>query len=91
MRGISIPPHELDRAIARHPQVRRYQVIVHRVGSQDELTLRTESDDPDRAALAETVAQSVRDATRLRATVEVIPPGMVWTEDKKIVDRRTWD
>lgn len=91
VRGIFIHPHELDRAIARHPQVRRYQVIVTRVGLQDELTVRVESDVPDRAALAEAVTQSVRDATRLRATVEIIPPGMVWTEDKKIVDRRTWD
>lgn len=91
VRGLFIYPHELDRAIARHPEVRRYQVIVTRPAFQDELTVRVESDVADRQALAEAVAESVRQATRLRATVEVIPPGMVWTDQKKIVDRRTWE
>lgn len=91
VRGLFIYPHELDRAIGRHPEVRRYQVIVTRPAFQDELTVRVESDVADRRTLAEAVAESVREATRLRATVEVIPPGMVWTDDKKIVDRRTWE
>lgn len=91
VRGIFIYPHELERAIARHPGVRRYQVIITRVGLQDELTVRVESDTPDRAALAEAIAESVRQATRLRAEVEIIPPGMVWAEEKTIVDRRTWE
>lgn len=91
VRGLFIYPHELDRALGRHPEVRRYQVIVTRPAFQDELTVRVESDVADRRALAEAVAESVREATRLRATVEVVPPGMVWTDDKKIVDRRTWE
>lgn len=91
VRGLFLYPHDLDTALARHPEVRRYQAVITRPELEDQLTIRVESDAQDRDALAAAVGESVHAATRLRAEIEVIRPGMVWVEDKKIVDRRTWD
>ncbi len=89
VRGIFLHPHDLDRALARHPEVTRYQVVITRRNHQDELVLRVEA--PAGAHLAEAVAESVREATRLRATVEVVRPGTLGSEEKKLVDKRTWE
>lgn len=91
VRGLFLYPHDLHRALARHPEVRRYQAIITRPERADELTIRVESEVEDRQGLAVAIAQSVLDATRLQAEVEVIRPGAVWVEDKTIVDRRKWD
>lgn len=91
VRGLFLYPHDLDRALARHPEVRRFQAVITRPELADELTIRVESDAVNRDALATGVAESVQAATRLQAQVEVVRPGTVWVEDKKIVDRRTWE
>lgn len=91
VKGLFLYPHDLDQALARHPEVRRYQAVITRPEREDILTVRVESDAQDRDALAAAVAESVQAATRLRAEVEVVRSGMVWVEDKKIVDRRTWE
>jgi len=41
---------------------------------QDEVTMRVEADGP-KTRLAGTVADSVREVTRLRAVVDILPPG----------------
>lgn len=91
VKGLFLYPHDLDQALARHSEVRRYQAVITRPEREDILTIRVESDVEDRDALGAAVAKSVEAATRLNAGVEVIRPGMVWVEDKKIVDRRTWE
>lgn len=89
VRGIFLHPHDLDRAIARHPEVTRYQAVVTRADRNDELTVRVEAESPSQ--LAEAVSQSIREATRLRAVVEVVSPGTLGSTEKRIVDRRKWE
>lgn len=89
VRGIFLHSHDLERALARHPEVRRYQAVITRADHQDELTVRVEAASPAPPAAA--VAESIREATRLRAAVEILPPGTLEPEEKKIVDMRTWD
>jgi len=88
VRGIFLHPHDLDRAIARHPEVLRYQAVITRRDRQDELTVRLEVASALSPAAA---AESIRETTRLRAVVEILPPGTLGSEEKKIVDARTWD
>lgn len=89
VRGIFLHPHDLDRAISRHPEIRRYQAVVTRSGHQDELLVLVETASDNPAVVA--VAESVREATRLRAAVEVVPPGTFGPDDKKLVDQRKWE
>ncbi len=90
VRGIFLHPHELDSAVRRHPQVRRYQAVVSRRDHQDELVVRVEAEGAP-ADLPRAVADSIRETTRLRAVVEVVPPGTLGPDDARIVDRRRWD
>jgi len=90
VRGIFLHPHDLDRALARYPEVARYQAVVTRREHQDELTVRLETGGPQ-TRLGGAVADSVREVTRLRAVVEVLPPGTLGPDDKKLVDQRTWE
>lgn len=91
VRGIFLHAHDLNRAVARHPEVTRYQAVVTRREHQDELTVRVETGAGVPRAVADALAHTLRELTRLRAVVEVIPPGTLEPGAKKIVDRRTWD
>jgi len=90
VRGLFVHPHDLDRAMARHPEVRRYQAVVTRTGHQDELTVRVEASSSTAEALRTAVEESVREFLRLRATVEILPAGTLGEDEKMLVDRRTW-
>lgn len=91
VRGIFLHAHDLDRAVARHPEVIRYQAVVTRRDHQDELTVRVETSPGTQDAVAGRLAQSLRELTRLRPAVEVLPPGTLGPDEKKLVDRRAWD
>jgi phenylacetate-coenzyme A ligase PaaK-like adenylate-forming protein len=69
--------------------VTRYQAVVTRADHNDELTVRVEAESPSH--LAEAVGQSIREATRLRAVVEVVSPGTLGSAEKRLVDRRKWE
>jgi phenylacetate-CoA ligase len=90
VRGIFLHPHDLERAIARHPEITRYQAVITQRDHQDELTVRVEAGAAS-ARIAAQVAQSVRETTRLRAVVDVLPPGTLGSEEKHLVDKRTWE
>ncbi len=90
VRGVFLYPHDIERAIARHPEVTRYQAVITRADHQDALTVRVEALAPG-ARLTAAVADSIRDTTRLRAAVEVLPSGTIGPEAKTLVDLRTWD
>ncbi len=90
VRGLFLHPHDLDRALVRHPEVTRYQVVITRKGYQDELTVRVETNAADRDGLIVAVERSVRQLLRLRASVEVLPIGTLGKDEKKLVDQRVW-
>ncbi len=90
VRGLFLHPHDLDRALARHPEVKRYQAVVTRADHHDELTVRVETDSAHPEALRTAVEESVREVLRLRASVEVLPVGTLGQDVKKLTDRRVW-
>ena len=72
------------------PEVSRYQLVVRRKGFEDDLTLRVETASSFKDLTAPLEAR-VREAIKLRTQVEVVPPGTLSPEGKKISDERTWD
>ncbi|MGH2437583.1 MAG: phenylacetate--CoA ligase family protein, partial [bacterium] len=74
---------------SRHPKLHAYQAVITHAGYQDNLLVRVEALEGE--ALVSAIAESVRDVTRLRAEVEVVPPGTIGSDAKKIVDERKWD
>lgn len=105
VRGLFLHPRELERALGRHPEVLRYQASVTRgADHQDVLTVAVEvgpdasgrrataaTPGPEMDELAGRIAQSIRDATRLRAEVVLVTPGTIPEDARPIVDRRQWD
>ena len=92
VRGLFLHPQEMDRAMARHPEVLRYQAAVTRgVDHQDILTVTVEVGPGATGDLVGRVTRSIHDATRLRAVVVAVEPGSIPTEAKRIEDRRRWE
>jgi len=89
VRGLFLHPAVLRSAMARHPEVRRYQFAVRRNGHRDELIARVEAERADEA-LARRVRATVQDATRLRAVVEFVAPGALAGVERVLVDERRW-
>jgi phenylacetate-CoA ligase len=73
--------------LKRHPQVLRGRLVVEGEMANDRMTLRIECAGQP-AGLAEAVATSVRDLTKLRSAVELLPPGSLPNDGKTIEDLR---
>ena len=89
VRGMFVHPNEVRWAMSRVPEVARYQLVVTREGHQDRLVARVERTsgaDPSAA-----VAAQLRETIKLRADVEVLPPGTLPADAPVIVDERRWD
>ncbi|HEV8354934.1 MAG TPA: AMP-binding protein [bacterium] len=91
VRGIFLHPFDLERAMAGHPEIARYQAVVTRTGDQDVLTVRVELSGGEGAAVRAAAAHSVREHTRLRADIAVVPAGTIGADDRRILDQRIWD
>lgn len=92
VRGMFIHPRQADEVVARVAGVARYQVVVGRDGHNDSLTFRVELAS---GAAAPTVSQAleaaIRDVMKLRGGVQIVPPGTIAADAKKIADERKWD
>lgn len=92
VRGMFVHPRQADEVVARVAGVARYQVLVARAGHQDTLTFRVELEPGvNGAALTGPLVATIRDVMKLRGTVEVVPPGTIPDNARKISDERKWE
>lgn len=92
VRGIFIHPRQVDEIVARVKGVERYQVIVGREGHNDTMTLRVQlAGSTDAQAAKQTLEAGIRDVMKLRGGVDVVTPGTIPDNAKKISDERKWD
>ncbi|HEX4234548.1 MAG TPA: AMP-binding protein [Caldimonas sp.] len=88
VRGMFVHPSQVGEIARRHPQVVRARLIVDGAMADDRMTLHIEA-----AAAAEglgaSVAQTIRDVTKLRGEVAVVAPGSLPADGKLIEDRRS--
>ncbi|MER1967464.1 AMP-binding protein [Castellaniella sp. GW247-6E4] len=87
VRGMFVHPEQVARVVARHPGIGRARLVVSGEMGHDLMILKVES---DRALDVEAVAESVRDQTKLRARVEVVPEGSLPNDGKVIEDARSY-
>lgn len=93
VRGMFVHPAEVDRLIARYPEIARYQVVVTRAGHNDAMLVRAELG-PDAAGspdLRDRIRQSLNEVLRLRSDVELVEAGTLPPDAKKVLDQRTWE
>ena len=89
VRGMFVHPGQVAEVVKRHPEVTKARLVVAGEMANDSMTLHIEtlSTDP---ALADAVARSVRDVTKLRANVVLASPGTLRNDGKVIEDARSY-
>jgi phenylacetate-CoA ligase len=90
VRGMFVHPSQVAEVQRRHPDLGRVRLVVEGAMADDRMTLHAEAAGAD-AGLAEAVARSVREVTKLRGEVRLREPGSLPNDGKVIEDARRYD
>ena len=89
VRGMFVHPGQVAEIARRHPEVARARLVVAGEMAADKMTLRVEvARRID--GLADAIAGSIRDVTKLRGEVELLAPGSLPNDGKVIEDARSY-
>jgi phenylacetate-CoA ligase len=89
VRGMFVHPGQIAEVARRHPELGRVRLVVEGEMANDRMTLRAECDGTPEG-LAPRVADSVRDITKLRCEVELVPRASLANDGKVIEDARSY-
>ncbi|MEO7114564.1 MAG: AMP-binding protein [Caldimonas sp.] len=87
VRGMFVHPSQVADIARRHAAIGRLRLVVEGEMADDRMTLHVESDGAPEG-LAERIAQSIRDVTKLRGEVVLVAAGSLPNDGKVIDDRR---
>jgi phenylacetate-CoA ligase len=90
VRGMFVHPSQVAEVLKRHPEITRARLVVEGEMANDRMTLRVECKTRPEG-LAERVAQTLRDVTKLRCDFEFCPLGSLPNDGKVIDDQRRYD
>jgi phenylacetate-CoA ligase len=90
VRGMFVHASQVADIVKRHPEIARARLVVEGEMADDRMTLFAELAGAEPEGLAERVAQSVRDITKLRAVVAWKRPGELPNDGKVIEDARSY-
>jgi phenylacetate-CoA ligase len=88
IRGMFVHPGQVAEIARRFPEISKARLVVSGAMANDQLKLLIES--PAAEGLAARVAEAVRDVTKLRGEVELVPPGSLPNDGKVIEDARSY-
>jgi phenylacetate-CoA ligase len=89
VRGMLVHPSQVADVVRRHAEIRRARVVVEGEMASDRMTFKAEvSAQPE--GLADAIAASVRDITKLRADVALVGVGSLPNDGKVIEDARSY-
>ena len=92
VRGMFVHPGQIAEVVRRHPEIARARLVVEGEMANDRMTLRCElAAGTHAAALTEAIAACLRDITKLRGEVQLVPPGSLPNDGKVIEDARKYD
>jgi phenylacetate-CoA ligase len=90
IRGMFVHASQVAEIVKRHPEVSKARIVVEGEMANDRMTIKVEA--AGDSALAQAVAASVKDVTKLRADhVELVVPGSLPNDGKVIEDARKYD
>ena len=92
VKGMFIRGAEIAKALEGFPAVARFQAVVTRDQHQDHLAYVVELAEgaAPEAALSDRIADTLREAMKVRGEVRISPRGTLPEGSKRIDDRRTW-
>ena len=89
VRGMFVHPGQVAEVVRRHPEVARARLVIEGEMAQDRMVFRAEvAGTPD--GLAERIAGTIRDVTKLRGDVLLCAPGSLPNDGKVIEDARSY-
>jgi phenylacetate-CoA ligase len=90
VKGMFVHPSQVAEVVKRHPEIGKARLVVDNETGQDRMTLRCEvAGNPD--GLADALAASIRDVTKLRGEVALCRPGELPNDGKVIDDIRKYE
>lgn len=90
VRGMFVHPEQVHSISKRHPEILKARLEVSGAAGNDQMTLRVEMASPSDTAVSE-IAVTVRELTKLRASVEPQEPGTLPNDGLVIADLRTYE
>jgi len=90
VRGMFVHPSQVAEVLARHPEIGRARLVVSGRMGTDRMVLQVEASEHS-DALAERIAESAREVTKLRADVQWADTGSLPNDGKVIDDVRSYD
>ncbi len=84
-----VHPSQIAEVVRRHPEIARARLVIDGEMANDSMKLLVEASSPTEG-LADAVARSVRDITKLRGDVDVVAPGSLPNDGKVIEDARSY-
>ncbi len=88
VRGMFVHPKQVDEIAKRFAEVTRARLVVSGEMANDAMTLRVEAVAAE--GLAARIEEAIRDVTKLRGQVEILPPGSLPNDGKVIEDARSY-
>jgi len=90
VRGMFVHPSQMADVLKRHPELCRVRLVIEGEMANDRMMLHAEAaTHPE--GLAQAVAQTLRDVTKLRGEVVLTAPGSLPNDGKVIEDARRYD
>ena len=89
VRGMFVHPSQVAEVARRHPEIARARLVIEGELANDRMTLKVECTSAPQG-LAESIASSVRDVTKLRSEVTLLAPGALPNDGKVIEDARRY-
>jgi phenylacetate-CoA ligase len=89
VRGMFVHPGQVAEIARRFPEIVKARLVVSGEMANDLMTLKVEAR-TSRDGLDERIAEAVRDVTKLRASVELLHPGVLPNDGKVIEDARSY-
>jgi phenylacetate-CoA ligase len=89
VRGMFVHPSQVAEVLRRFPGLGRARLVVEGEMATDRMTLKVEAAETPEG-LAHQLAETLRDVTKLRCEVQLLPPGSLPNDGKVIEDARSY-
>ncbi|GAB2745081.1 AMP-binding protein [Melaminivora jejuensis] len=89
VRGMFVHPGQIAAVTQRFPQVQRARLVVSGEMASDQMVLRVETTETA-PGLALQLQEALREVTKLRGEIEMLPPGSLPNDGKVIEDARSY-
>jgi phenylacetate-CoA ligase len=94
VRGMFVVPKQVEAALMPIAEAGKFQLVVRRAGTRDDLTLKLELKPgaADNAELRNRVESAFQNACIVKLdALELLPPGTIPADTKAVIDERKWD